>query len=147
LVVPVEDLLRLRPVLVRLEELREHENYDPQHLEELLAEIMRDGCLKRPIIADAATKVILDGHHRYNCMKRLGKTCIPVYFVDYQRPEIEVYAWDNRPPVTKEVVIEAGLTGRRLPSKSSRHMVRMNDGLHHITHIERECPFNLDEIP
>lgn len=142
-----EDLLNLKPVLVRLEELREHENYNPQHLEELLAEIIRDGCLKRPIIADAETKVILDGHHRYNCMKRLGKTHIPVYFVDYWRPEIEVYPWDDKPPVTKEMVIKAGLSGKRLPSKSSRHMVRLNNELHHITFIEREQPMPLEEIP
>jgi hypothetical protein len=32
-------LLRREPVLVRLDELREHEDYDPQHLEELFAEI------------------------------------------------------------------------------------------------------------
>ncbi|MEM0482967.1 MAG: ParB N-terminal domain-containing protein [Nitrososphaerota archaeon] len=142
-----EELLNLKPVLVRLEELREHEEYNPEHLEELLAEIKNDGVLKRPIIADAKTKVILDGHHRYNCMKRLGKTHIPVYFVDYWRPEIEVLPWDNKPPVTKEMVINAGLTGMKLPSKSSRHMVRVKNEFHHITYIEREMPTPLDEIP
>lgn len=142
-----EDLLQLRPVLVRLEELREHENFDPKHLEELLAEIKQDGCLKRPIIVDLQTRVILDGHHRYNCMKRLGKTHIPAYFVDYQRPEIEVLPWDNKPPVTKEIVINAGLSGKKLPSKSSRHMVRINNELHHITFIEKETPTPLDQIP
>ncbi len=142
-----EDLLELKPVFVRLDELREHENFDPAHLEELLAEIKRDGCLKRPIIVDSGTKVILDGHHRYNCMKRLGKTHIPVYFVDYWRPEIEVLPWDNKPPVTKEKVIEAGLTGKKLPSKSSRHMVRIKSELYHITFIEREMPTPLEQIP
>ncbi|MCS7145107.1 MAG: ParB N-terminal domain-containing protein [Aigarchaeota archaeon] len=142
-----EDLLNLKPVFVRLEELKEHENFNPQRLEELLAEILRDGCLKRPIIADAKTKVILDGHHRYNCMKRLGKTQIPVYFVDYWRPEIEVYPWDNKPPVTKEMVIEAGLSGRKLPSKSSRHMVRLSNELHHIEYIEKIEPTPLEKIP
>ncbi len=142
-----EDLLNLRPVLVRLEELREHEEYNPEHLEELLAEIKSDGVLKRPIIVDARTKVILDGHHRYNCMKRLGKTHIPVYFVDYWRPEIEVLPWDNKPPVTKEMVINAGLTGKKLPSKSSRHMVRLGGEVYHITYIEREAPTPLEEIP
>lgn len=142
-----EDLLNLKPVLVRLEELREHEEYNPEHLEELLAEIKKDGVLKRPIIVDEKTKVILDGHHRYNCMKRLGKTHIPVYFVDYWRPEIEVWPWDNKPPVNKEIVINAGLTGKKLPSKSSRHMVRLGGVAYHITYIEKEAPTPLDKIP
>jgi hypothetical protein len=140
-------LLRPEPVLMRLDELKQHENYDPQHLEELLAEIVRDGCLKRPIIVDVNTKVILDGHHRYNCMKRLGKRCIPVYLVDYMRPEIVVLPWDNKPPVTKEQVLRAGLTGEKLPSKSSKHMVRINGELHHITYLERESPMRLEDIP
>ncbi len=142
-----ELLLQPDPVLVRLEELKQHENYDPKHLEELLAEIVRDGCLKRPIIADYNSRVILDGHHRYNCMKRLGKKYIPVYFVDYMRPEIVVLPWDNKPPVTKEQVIRAGLTGERLPSRSSKHMVRINNELHHITYLEREAPMRLEAIP
>ena len=140
-------LLRPEPVLMRLDELKQHENYDPQHLEELLAEIVRDGCLKRPIIVDVNTKVILDGHHRYNCMKRLGKRCIPVYLVDYMRPEIVVLPWDNKPPVTKEQVLRAGLTGEKLPSKSSKHMVRINGELHPITYLERESPMRLEDIP
>jgi len=140
------DLLQLKPVLVRLEELKEHENYDPAHLEELLEEIKRDGELKRPIIADAKTKIILDGHHRYNCLKRLGRRLIPVYFVDYYRPEIEVHPWDNKPPITKDDVIAAGLSGRKLPSRSSRHLVRIGNELHHILYIERENPHPLDKL-
>jgi hypothetical protein len=140
-------LLRREPMLVRLDELREHEDYDPQHLEELFAEITGDGVLRRPIIVDVNTNVILDGHHRYNCIKKLGKRCIPAYFVDYMRPEIVVLSWDGKPAVTKEQVIKAGLTGEKLPPRTSRHMVRLNTKLQHITYIEYEVHTKLEDIP
>lgn len=141
------DLLELRPRLVRLDQLREHEQHIPEHLEELLQEILRDGVLKRPILVDERTMIIIDGHHRYNCMKRLGKRYIPAYLIDYMREEIVVEPWDGKPPVTKEDVIRAGLTGMRLPPKSSKHMVRIGGELHHVTYIERENPTPLDQIP
>ncbi|MCS7142305.1 MAG: ParB N-terminal domain-containing protein [Aigarchaeota archaeon] len=142
----VEDILSLRPVLVRLEELKEHERYDPEHLEELLQDISSCGVLRRPIIADKKTKVILDGHHRYNSLKRLGCKYIPVYFVDYFRSEIEVHQWDNKPLVTKEDVIKAGTSGKLLPSRSSKHMVRIGNELHHITYIEHENPTKIEDL-
>ncbi|MCS7127053.1 MAG: ParB N-terminal domain-containing protein [Thaumarchaeota archaeon] len=135
------------PKLMRLDELREHEQYDPAHLEELLREIVRDGALKRPILVDARTMTIIDGHHRYNCMKRLGKRYIPAYLIDYSSEEIVVEPWDNKPPVTKEDVLRAALTGMKLPPKSSKHMVRVNGELRHVTYIERENPTPLDSIP
>lgn len=133
--------------MVRLDELREHEQFDPEHLEELLQEIVRDGALKRPILVDVRTGTIIDGHHRYNCMKRLGKRYVPAYLVDYLSEEIVVEPWENRPPVTKEDVLRAALTGRKLPPKSSKHMVRVDGELRHVTYIELESPTPLDSIP
>lgn len=141
-----EDLLNLRPTLIRIEELKEHEQHDPKHLEELLQDIKSCGVLRRPVIADAKTKVILDGHHRYNSLKRLGCRYIPVYLVDYFRPEIVVLSWNDDKPLAKEVVIEAGLSGRLLPPRSSRHMVKIGGELHHITYIERESPTRIDDL-
>lgn len=139
--------MKSEPKLVRIEELREHEQYDPEHLEELLAEIVRDGVLKRPILVDERSKTIIDGHHRYNSMKRLGKRYIPAYLIDYRSEDIVVEPWDNRPPVTKDDVLRAAFTGQKLPPKSSKHMVRVNGVLHHVTYIEYERPTPLDEIP
>lgn len=133
--------------LMRIEELKEHEQYDPVHLEELFAEIVRDGVLKRPILVDERTKTIIDGHHRYNCMKRLGKRYIPAYLIDYRSEDLVVEPWDNRPPVTKEDVLRAALTGQKLPPKSSKHMVKIGGVLQHVTYIEYERPTPLNEIP
>jgi len=142
-----EDLLSLRPILIKLDCLKEHEDCDPAYLEELLEKIVKDGELKRPIIVDSRTMVILDGHHRFLCIKKLGKRYIPAYLVDYSLPQIEVYSWNNNESMSKEKVIEAGLSGKKLSPKSTKHMVRIGDELHHITYIEKEHPYPLSDIP
>jgi hypothetical protein len=63
------------------------------------------------------------------------------------RPEIVVLSWDGKPAVTKEQVIKAGLTGEKLPPRTSRHMVRLNNKLQHITYIEYEVHTKLEDIP
>lgn len=142
-----DSLLNLRPVLIQIDQLKEHEDCDPAYLEELLEKIVRDGELKRPIIVDSRTMVILDGHHRFLCIKKLGKRYIPAYLIDYSRPEIEVYSWNNKEIITKERVIEAALTGKKFPPKSTRHMVKIGEELHHITYIEKIHPYPLHAIP
>ena len=139
--------LNLRPVLVKLDCLKEHEECDPIYLEELLEKIVKDGELKRPIIVDSRTMIILDGHHRYLCIKKLGKRFIPAYLIDYSIPEIEVYSWNNNEVMTKEKVINAGLSGKKMPPKSTKHMIRIGNELYHITYIEKEHPYPLNNIP
>lgn len=142
-----KDLLNLRPMLVKIDSLKEHEDCDPFYLKELLEKIIKDGELKRPIIADSRTMVIIDGHHRYRCMKMLGKKYIPAYLIDYSKPEIEVYSWNNKEMIMKEKILEAGLTGKKFPPKTTRHMIKIGDELYHITYIEKEHPYPLHKIP
>ncbi|MDI6809178.1 MAG: ParB N-terminal domain-containing protein [Candidatus Eisenbacteria bacterium] len=109
-------------VFVRIEELKEHEEIRPDYLEELKNEILSDGILKMPIAVDRKTYIILDGHHRLHALKRIGCTQIPVVFVDYQSPDIQVIGWKEGEKVTKELVLDRALSGRRMPSKTSKHI-------------------------
>lgn len=103
--------------------LKEHEEISPDHLAELLAKIKKDGCVKNPIIVDRDSMVILDGHHRFNCVKELGLRFCPACLVDYQCPGIKVCAWRKGATVTKEDVLRAGTTGKKLTPKTSRHLI------------------------
>lgn len=47
-----------------IDDLKPHEKGSPVYLELLKREILKDGMLKYPIIADGKTHVILDGMHR-----------------------------------------------------------------------------------
>jgi len=80
--------------LTRISELKEHEQIDPFHLEELKSELVRDGYQRDPITVDANLKVILDGHHRAKILKTLGYSRIAAHYVDYLNDaSIRVKAW------------------------------------------------------
>jgi ParB-like chromosome segregation protein Spo0J len=132
--------------LIDLDSLKQHEEVDPAHLRELKKEIESDEILKYAIAVDKNTNIILDGEHRFNALKELGCTKIPIIYVDYDSPDIEVKAWRKNERVTKKDVIEAGLSGKILPPKTSEHMVRIRSTLKHISAIEKRVDIPLERL-
>jgi hypothetical protein len=109
--------------LVPINALRQHEQILNKHMMRIQRDLVRDGMIKDPIIVDQRTMVILDGHHRYNALKRMGYKYVPVYLIDYSSDRIAVVAWRAGEHVTKAEVMRAGLTGNLMPAKTSRHIV------------------------
>jgi hypothetical protein len=119
----------LKIVLVPIDELKPHEKGSPLYLELLKQEILMDGVLKYPIIADEKSHVILDGMHRWLALKSLGYTLIPVMLINaFQNPKIHVgrrrihrYVTDSDEEITIERVISAGLNKCLMKPRSTRH--------------------------
>jgi ParB-like chromosome segregation protein Spo0J len=132
--------------IVKLNKLKQHEEVDPIHLKELKEEIWSDKILKFAIVADKNTNIILDGQHRFNALKELGCKRIPVVYIDYNSPAIEVQSWKGNPHLTKKDVIEAGLSGRKFPPKTSKHMVWVGDSLLHISAIEKRVNIPIEKL-
>jgi ParB-like chromosome segregation protein Spo0J len=65
--------------MIEIGSLKQHEMIREDHLKELIEEIGKDGYINDPIIVDKNTKVILDGHHRFNAIKFFGLAFSPVY--------------------------------------------------------------------
>jgi hypothetical protein len=133
-------------VFFELEELKEHEEIRPDYLEALKNEILCDGILKMPICVDKKTCIILDGHHRLGALKRLGCKKIPAVLVDYQSPEIKVIPWREGEMITKEKVVDTALSGGRMPSKTSKHMITLDGEWTHISAIEVIINIPLDKL-
>jgi ParB-like chromosome segregation protein Spo0J len=131
---------------IELEALKEHEEIRPDYLEQLKNEILSDGILKMPIAVDKKTYIILDGHHRLHALKKIGCKKIPVILFDYQSPEIEVIPWREDETITKEMIIEAALAGRRMPPKTSKHMILIKGELRHISILERDINIPLEKL-
>jgi hypothetical protein len=129
-----------------LKDLKEHEEIKPVYLEKLREQIRKDGILKKPIIVDKGTRIILDGHHRYRSLKELGCSKIPAILVDYTSSEIIVIPWRDNDIVTKEDVKKAGLTGKKLPPKTSRHMILSKKNKIHISKISEKIEISLKEL-
>lgn len=124
--------------LVRPQQLREHEETDPNHLREMFRAIEADGVLRKPLAVDFLTLVVLDGVHRLNVLKQLGCRRVPACLVDYSSDDIVVHSRDGR-TISKEEVIDAALSGKKFPPRTTWHMVKMADGsLVHISCIEKE---------
>jgi len=132
--------------LAELNKLLQHEEADPEHLKELTQEIASDKILKHPIVVDEKTNVILDGEHRFNALKNLGCKRIPVIYVNYESPNIEVQTWRGNHQITKREIIQAALTGKKFPPKTSRHMIRNSDVLTHISSIEKRVDIPLEVL-
>lgn len=126
--------------------MKGHEETNPNYLNELTKEIEADGILKMAIAVDKNTNVILDGHHRLQALKQLGYTKIPVKFVEYNSPSIHVFTWRNSGKITKDMVIDAALNGKKFPPRTTKHMVRINGKLRHISTIEDEVNIPLDKL-
>ena len=108
--------------LVPIESLHEHEAIDPENL--LLRERdILDGGGVVPIVADREHLVILNGHHRFNALKRLGCKRVPVYLVDYFSPSVHLELWPGSPVcrLSKTDVIKMGLGRGVFPPKTTRH--------------------------
>ena len=133
-------------VFIKIEELREHEEIRPDYLEELKNEIISDGILKMPIAVDKNTYIILDGHHRLHALKRIGCKKIPVILVDYQSQEVQVVTWREGENITKEIIIHTALTGRRMPPKTSKHMIMVDGELQHISILETVINIPLEKL-
>jgi len=132
--------------LVDLEVLKEHEEIRPDYLEEFKNEILSDGILKMPIAVDKKTYIVLDGHHRLHALKKIGCKRIPVILFNYQSPEIEVVPQREGETVNKEMIVQTALAGRRMPPKTSKHMILIEGELKHISILETVINIPLEKL-
>jgi len=94
-----------------------------QHADSLTAKILGNGYLV-PIIADIDSKVILDGHHRYNILKKMGFRKIPVVFVNYFSEDVQLHPRKKFMHISKKEVVEKGISQKLFPAKTSRHIFK-----------------------
>jgi L-serine kinase (ADP) len=111
--------------LVSVRRLRVHEEVNPEHVGFLERSIRVEGVLWNPIWVARMDSfdVILNGHHRYRALVRLGARRIPAFVFDYADPVIALDRWGEGPPVTKEEVVRRARRGTPFPSKTTRHTV------------------------
>jgi len=110
-----------------LDKIKSHEEHIVERKTKLLEYLNENDYFVLPsMILDATNFVILDGHHRLNILKELGKTDEYVLLVNYDSESIIPHETNN---VTKKEIIEAGITGNLLPAKSSKHVLVDADGV------------------
>jgi len=110
--------------MVERETLKDHEEVIPSNLEKRVSKMMSKGFYK-PIVIDNDSKVILDGHHKWTAAKLLDLDLVPVIIVDYLQDDtvlVDVWPESGRQHITKEEVLEMGISDMVFPPKTSRHI-------------------------
>jgi glycerol-3-phosphate cytidylyltransferase len=105
-----------------LTELKPHLATDPQSVKDVQKDILYTNLMQKAITVDRRTKVIVNGHHRYQAIVDLGYHKIPVWYVDYLEDERITFG-----PVSlvhdKQRIIEAGQSGQLLPQCAALHLI------------------------
>jgi ParB-like chromosome segregation protein Spo0J len=138
--------IKFRICLVNISSLRPHERIDASRLRSLKNEIFSDGFLKKPIVVDEKTNVIIDGHHRVEVLHLLGCIKIPVCYVEYMDNKIGLRSNIRDIEITKDKVIEAALNKNLFDPKSTWHYIRLKNGVKHISHIQKRIDFPLESL-
>ena len=109
--------------MVERSSLRGHEEVIPSNLETRVSKLLNKGFYK-PIIVDGASLVILDGHHKWTAAGLLDLDRVPVIMVEYiDDDSVLVGVWPDcgKESITKEEVLEMGMSDDVFPPKTSRH--------------------------
>lgn len=110
--------------LVPVASLHPHEMVDEKDVEQLTQTLGASGLLEEPIWVSDQDGVILNGHHRFAALKRLGARRIPAWVIDYSDPAMKLGRWSPGPPLEKPEVLRRGRAGSLFPPKTSRHVWR-----------------------
>ena len=93
------------------------------------------------ILVCRETNVIIDGHHRYYALIEMGLSEIPVIFIHY---DSELIIPDLDGVISKEEILNAGLSGNLLEPKSSfHHIIDVNDKPHPLILISPLSDFKI----
>ena len=83
----------------------------------------KDYIIISSILCCSKSMVIIDGHHRYFTLKKLGFKKIPVTKIDYKSPQIKTGISET---FTKQEIIEKACSGELMEPKSTSHLIYCN---------------------
>ena len=136
-----------RFALVPLRELKTHEEAEPDRVKRVMKQLKSTKLVKKAIVVDSNTGVVLDGVHRLSALEALGAVRVPAWLVDYSDDEVQVFSKDRKSQIPKGDVIRAAVEGPKFPPKTTRHMAKTDDGkLVPLSQLEGEVSIPLSTL-
>ncbi len=91
---PLKPEVDLPVELVPLDELKPHEELDPEELDAFISSVVSSQVFWKAALVSKESLVILDGHHRWAGLKRLGAKWMPCILLDYLSDDhIKIFTW------------------------------------------------------
>ena len=109
-----------------IDTLRPHEETLEARIGGMVEKIQANDYFHKPILVDAVSNTILDGHHKWAAARVLSLDYLPVLSVDYIQDErIKVAVWPDcgKDSITKQEVVEMALANGLFAAKTSKHEV------------------------
>ncbi len=107
--------------------LLEHEEVDPEEVNKIHRTLQKNKFTPIVVtkIPDKDRYVILDGHHRFNALKKNSAESVPCIVVDYKSVKLDHWREEYK-AVTKDDVISSALSGKKFPRKTTKHKFDFN---------------------
>lgn len=116
--------LELKTYNVEAALLIPHEDVIRNKVDLVARDIEVSGYVKYPILVDARSFIVLDGHHRLQALKEIGIPLIPAFFVDYTRDYIHVCPSRKEIHVNKTLILKKALEEKtNFPPKTTKHIL------------------------
>ena len=125
-----------------------HETHFPQKAEQILNRLEREKLYQlSPILIDKDSKVIIDGHHRFEALKKYGAKEIPCILCNYSDPRIIVFEREiGGKNIDKQEIISNAKKHNLYPQKFTCHAVQNKEGeFIHISKVINHVSLKLDE--
>jgi hypothetical protein len=136
-----------RFALLPLRDLKTHEEAEPDRVVRVMRQLRSTGLVKKAILVDSRSKVVLDGVHRLSALRALGAVRVPAWLIDYSDDDVLVFSKDRKSQIPKDAVVRAATHGPKFPPKTTRHMARTKDGrLVPLSKLEREIAVPLSTL-
>ena len=120
--IETHECLVLQSKFVNGSDLHPHEEVVNERLSALIVylETLKPYAIIPSILVCDKSNVIIDGHHRFYALRKLGFTDVPVTYLNYMNSQIIP---DLTGAITKNEIIETALSKKYLPPKTSFHHV------------------------
>jgi ParB-like chromosome segregation protein Spo0J len=108
--------------LLNVDELFPHEEVVNERMEKLVLYLtsLKPYIIIPSILICSKSNMIIDGHHRYYALQKLGFEKVPITKINYESDLIKTHIESN---ISKEDLLYAAINRKMLPPKSSFHHI------------------------
>lgn len=118
----------LEVALLETNSVSPHEECVSDILREIELSLSQKRIVEKSLLVGLESRIILDGHHRYSALKRLGCRYVPAVLL---REDNDTFSLASRRPefeITHRMVVEMVRSGKRFPPKTTRYCTRYEVG-------------------